>query len=292
MAVKSSIGEKIFQILNNVFMTFLIAVTVYPLLYVAFASVSQPMEMISHAGFLIKPLGFTLGSYKEFLRDPNIITGYANTLFIVVVGTFFNIIITSLAAYVLSRKNVFWNKYLMFFIVFTMFFSGGLIPFYLVVNGLGLRNSLFSVIIPFAINTFNLIMMRTSFQGIPDSIEESAKLDGASHITILFRIIMPLSLPVIAVMILYYSVEKWNGWFYASLFIQDRSRYPLQVILRDILITNATDAMSDGAATDKYMKSITIKYAAIMVATLPIMFVYPFLQKYFVKGMLVGAVKG
>lgn len=292
MAVKSSIGEKIFQILNNVFMAFLVAVTVYPLLYVAFASVSQPMEMISHAGFLIKPLGFTLESYKEFFRDPNIITGYANTIFIVVVGTFFNIIITSLAAYVLSRKNVFWNKYLMFFIVFTMFFSGGLIPFYLVVNGLGLRNSLLSVIIPFAVNTFNLIMMRTSFQGIPDSLEESAKLDGASHFTILFSIIMPLSLPVIAVMILYYSVEKWNGWFYASIFIQDRNRYPLQVILREILITNATDAMSDGAATDKYMKSITIKYAAIMVATLPIMFVYPFLQKYFVKGMLVGAVKG
>lgn len=292
MAVKSSIGEKIFQILNNVFMAFLVAVTVYPLLYVAFASVSQPMEMISHAGFLIKPLGFTLESYKEFFRDPNIITGYANTIFIVVVGTFFNIIITSLAAYVLSRKNVFWNKYLMFFIVFTMFFSGGLIPFYLVVNGLGLRNSLLSVIIPFAVNTFNLIMMKTSFQGIPDSLEESAKLDGASHFTILFSIIMPLSLPVIAVMILYYSVEKWNGWFYASIFIQDRNRYPLQVILREILITNATDAMSDGAATDKYMKSITIKYAAIMVATLPIMFVYPFLQKYFVKGMLVGAVKG
>ncbi|KDN34651.1 hypothetical protein K437DRAFT_271422 [Tilletiaria anomala UBC 951] len=198
-----------------------------------------------------------------------------------------------MGAYVLSRKNVMWNKVFMFIIVFTMFFSGGLIPLYLVVKGVGLLDTLWSTIIPFTVSTFNLIIMRTAFMGIPDSLEESAKIDGANHFTILFRIIIPLSMPVIAVMILYYAVDKWNGWFYASVFIKDRNLFPLQLVLREILISNSTDSMSSGAsAGDRFQIGETIKYATIMVATVPILCVYPFLQRFFVKGVMVGSLKG
>lgn len=292
MKIKRSNSEISFQIFNTLFMSFFILITAYPLLYVAFASISKPELMLSHKGILYRPLGFTMDAFNDVIHSANVGTGYMNTIFVVIVGTTFSLTITALMAYVLSRKNVFWSKYLMMMIVVTMFFNGGLIPFFLIVKGVGLRNSLLSLIIPFSVNTFNLILMRTNFLSIPDSLEESAKLDGASHWTILFKIVVPLSLPSIAVMILFYSVEKWNGWFYASIFIQDRNKYPLQLILRDILISNSTDGMSGGNVTDNFMKAITIKYATIIVATLPIMCVYPFLQKYFVKGMMVGAVKG
>ncbi|UUZ91606.1 carbohydrate ABC transporter permease [Paenibacillus sp. P25] len=161
------------------------------------------------------------------------------------------------------------------------------------VKGVGLINSLWATIIPFAVNTFNLIIMRTAFMGVPDSLEESAKMDGANHFVILFRIILPLSMPVIAVMILYYAVEKWNGWFYASVFLKDRDLFPLQLTLREILIANSTDSMSAGADNaDRFQIGETIKYATIMVASVPILVIYPFVQKYFVKGVMVGALKG
>jgi len=163
----------------------------------------------------------------------------------------------------------------------------------LTVKSVGLLDSLWALIIPASVNTFNLIIMRTSFQAIPDSMEESAKMDGAGHFTILLRIIVPLSLPVLAVMILYYAVEKWNAWFYASLFLRDRSLFPLQLVLREILIANTTGSMKTGGGMDDSIQIIeTIKYATIIVATLPILLVYPFLQKYFVKGVMVGALKG
>jgi putative aldouronate transport system permease protein len=177
--------------------------------------------------------------------------------------------------------------------VFTMFFHGGLIPLYLIVKNVGLINSLWSTIVPFAVSTFNLIIMRTSFSAIPESLEESAKIDGANHLTILFRIILPLSKPVVAVMILYYAVEKWNAWFYASIFLKDRDLFPLQLVLREILIANSTDNMATGASSaDQFMIGETIKYATIIVATVPILCVYPFVQKYFEKGVMIGAVKG
>lgn len=293
MVIKQSRGEKAFDVINVLIMLFLVVVTLYPLIHVALASVSDSTEIMAHRGLLLAPKGFSLEAYRTVFMNPSIVLGYRNTLFVLIVGVGFNVIMTAFAAYVLSRKNVYWNNLIMFIIVFTMFFHGGLIPFYLTVRGVSLTNSLWGLIIPFAVNTFNLIIMRTSFLAIPDSIEESAKLDGANHYTILFRIIIPLSLPVVSVMILYYGVDKWNAWFYASIFLKDRNLFPLQVILREILIVNDTSSMSTSAAAmDKYTVGETIKYAAIMVATLPILFVYPFLQKYFVKGVMVGAVKG
>lgn len=293
MIKESGWFDRIFMILNYTFLILLVIVTLYPLLYVLFASLSDSAQLLANKGLLWKPVGFSLEAYKSVLANPGIATGFRNTLFILVFGVIVNLFMTALGAYVLSRKNVMWNKVFMFFILFTMFFGGGLIPLYLVVKGVGLLDTLWSTILPFAISTFNLIIMRTSFMGIPDSLEESAKIDGANHFTILFRIIIPLSMPVIAVMILYYAVDKWNGWFYASVFIKSRELFPLQLVLREILIANSTESMSAGAsAGDRFQIGETIKYATIMVATIPILCIYPFLQRFFVKGVMVGSLKG
>ncbi|PLT45159.1 carbohydrate ABC transporter permease [Paenibacillus sp. FSL W8-1187] len=293
MNIRTGLGDRLVGAAVYALLGLLVIVTLYPLLYVLFASLSDSGELLAYRGILWRPLGFSLEAYRSVLDNPAIAIGYRNTLFIVVAGVAVNLILTAMGAYVLSRKNVMWNGVLMFLLVFTMFFGGGLVPLYLVVKGAGLLDSLWSTIVPFAVSTFNLIIMRTSFMGIPDSLEESAKIDGASHFTILLRIILPLSMPVIAVMILYYAVDKWNGWFYASIFIKSRELFPLQLVLREILIANATDSMSAGAsAGDRHQIGETIKYATIMVATVPILCVYPFVQRFFVKGVMVGSLKG
>lgn len=291
--MKISFSDRAFITINHILLLVLVVITLYPLIYVAFSSISDGAQLLTHKGFLYRPLGFSLEAYKSVFKNPAILRGYRNTLFILVFGVCTNLVVTALGAYVLSRKNVMWNNVFMFIVVLTMFFSGGLIPMYLVVKGVGLIDSLWATILPFAVNTFNLIIMRTAFMAVPESLEESAKMDGANHFTILFKIIIPLSMPVIAVMILYYAVEKWNGWFYASIFLKDRNLYPLQLTLREILIANNTEMMSAGASqADQFQLGETIKYATIMVASVPILILYPFVQKYFVKGVMVGAVKG
>lgn len=197
---------------------------------------------------------------------------------------------TALAAYGLSRKGVLLSNGIMFLITFTMFFGGGLIPSYLLIKDLGLINSRWALLLPGMIGTTNLIIMRTSFKAIPVSLEESARLDGANDFVILFRIIIPLSMPVIAVMTLYYGVGHWNSWFNAMIYLQDRNLFPLQLILREILIDNSTDVI-ELESNDSEPIAETIKYATIMVATIPILFIYPFIQKYFVKGVMIGAIK-
>lgn len=271
----------------------LVIVTLYPMLYVLFSSVSEADELIAHKGLIWRPLGIDFSAYRKVAMNPEIINGYSNTLLLVVGGVLVSMACTCLGAYVLSRNNVRLNNFFMFFFVFTMFFSGGLIPFYLVVRGIGLINSLWALIVPFAMNTFHLIIMRTVFKAVPDDLEESAKMDGANHFVIMLRIVLPLSLPVIAVITLYSAVERWNGWFFASIFLKDRSLFPLQLILREILIANSTESMAGGAsAGDLIQIGETIKYAATMIAVVPILLLYPFLQKYFVKGVMVGALKG
>lgn len=288
-----STGMKIFNVFNIAIMILVALCTLYPMVHVLFASLSNGNELLSHTGLLIKPLDFTLSGYKMVFKDPMIVKGYANTLFVVVIGTVISVVLTAMGAYVLSRRDAMLQKPFMIFILFTMFFSGGMIPFYFTVRGLGMYNSLWSLIWPTAINTFNLIIMRTGFETIPESLKESATIDGAGHFRVLFSIVIPLAMPTIAVIVLYYAVEKWNAWFHASLFIQDRSKYPLQLVLRGILLSNDTAAMTGGTSTiDQESVSESVKYGVIMVATLPILALYPFLQKYFVKGVMVGAVKG
>lgn len=290
---KRSLGDKVFDIINYSFLAVLTITTAYPFLYIAFASLSNPSLLISHEGLLFKPLGMQFETYALVFKNPMIIKGYMNTLFIVVVGTALNLLMTSLGAYILSRRQFAIKKAMMVMIVFTMLFSGGLIPFYLTVNMLGLRDSLWALIVPGLISTTNLIIMRTSFIGIPASLEESAKIDGANDFVILFRIILPLSKALIAVMILYYGVGHWNSWFNAMIFLGDRNKFPLQLILREILIQNDVNVMlTDMGGMDKEPVAENLKYATIMVTTLPVLAVYPFLQKYFVKGVMIGALKG
>jgi putative aldouronate transport system permease protein len=291
--MRVSLGEHIFRVCNTLFLSALMIVTMYPILYVAFASFSEPALMMAHKGILWKPLGFSLETYGAVFSNPMILLGYRNTLFIVIVGVALNLLLTSFAAYALSRKTLQYRKLLTLFIVFTMFFSGGLIPFYLLVRGLGITDTLWALILPTAISAFNLIIMRTSFEAVPDALEESAKIDGANDFGILFRIFLPLCKPVLAVVGLYYGVSHWNSWFNAMIFLQDRSLYPLQLILREILIIGEANSMAEGASQDEIIiLGETLKYATIMVATLPIFLVYPLLQKYFVKGALIGAIKG
>lgn len=291
--IKTSFGSKVFDTINVLIMLAIILVTFYPMVHILFASFSGGNALLAHTGLLLWPVDFSLEGYRMVFKDPMILRGYLNTIFVVVVGSVISVALTALGAYFLSRKKVMLQKPVMLYIIFTMFFSGGMIPFYFTVTELGLYNSLWSLVLPTAVNTFNLIIMRTGFASIPVSLEESAKLDGAGHLTILFRIVLPLSMPVIAVIILYYAVEKWNSWFNAMMFIQDRVKYPLQLVLRGILLSNDTSAMTGGVSTvDQEASGESIKYGVIIVATLPVLLVYPFLQKYFVKGVMVGAVKG
>jgi putative aldouronate transport system permease protein len=292
MHIKLAYSERIFDWTNILLLCLLSLATLYPFVYVLVSSVSDPAELMKSRGLLFWPAGFTVDAYKMVFQNPMILLGYANTLFYVIVGTVLNLLFTSFGAYALSRQNVLWKNPVMFMIIFTMFFSGGLIPSYILISNLGLFDTRWALIFPALISTWNLIVMRTSFQGVPVSLEESARIDGANDFTILFRVVIPLSLPVLAVMILFYGVGHWNAWFGAVIYLRDRELFPLQVILREILIANATDNMMTGTSGgDRVAIGETIKYATIVIATAPILMLYPFLQKYFVKGVMIGALK-
>jgi putative aldouronate transport system permease protein len=268
-------------------------VTAYPLLYVVFASLSDPGSIVAHRGALLKPLGLTMDAYMRVLQNPMIAIGYRNTLFYVVVGTAVNMTLTCLGAYALSRQNVMFKRPIMILIVFTLFFNGGLIPTYLLVGQtLHMADTPWSLIVPTAVNTINLIILKTAFESVPVSLEEAARMDGANDFTILFRVVLPLSLPALAVVMLFYSVAHWNAYFQALIYIQSRDLYPLQLVLREILITSNVESMTTSVgSSDTFEIGQTIKYATIVVATLPVLAIYPFLQRYFVKGALLGAIK-
>lgn len=286
-------GEKIFQVFNILIMLLSSFIMIYPIWHVLCAFFSDANLLLKHKGALFLPKGFSTAAYIQVSKNPMILKSYANTIFIVVFGVTVNIVLTSMTAYVLSRKNVYFKKLLTVLIIVTMYVSGGTIPFYFLVKGIGLENSLWSVILPTAINTYNLIILKSAFASIPDSMEESARLDGAGHMRILFSIILPLARATVAVVLLYYAVEHWNSWFNAVLFLNDREKYPLQLILREILIQNDTSSMAQGfSMSDQFSIAESIKYAVTIVATVPILCVYPFLQKYFASGVMQGAVKG
>ena len=296
MLKKLSRGEKAFEIFNTIFLILLMVVCIYPLLYVLFASLSDPYKLMQQRGLLLRPLGFTLNGYALVFKNPSIITGFFNTLFYVAAGVGINLLLTCMSAYVLSRKNLLLGKPLMLMVTITMFFNGGLIPFYLQVQRLGLIDSRWAIILPSALSVWNLIVMRTAFKSIPESLIESAKIDGANDFTILFRIIIPVSKATLAVIALFCAVSMWNSWFNAMIFLRDRSKYPLQLILREILISNDTrEMMNLPKGATQFVKAdaykTLIKYSTVIVSTLPILFVYPFLQKYFVKGVMIGSIK-
>ena len=285
-------GDRLFDSLNVLMMLILVIITAYPFLYVVMASFSDSNTFMAYNGLLWRPLNPNVRSYAAVFKNRLIYSGYMNTIFIVASGLAINMALTSFAAYGLSRRNLYFKKPIMFLIVVTMFFSGGLMPFYLTIKSYGLYNSIWAVILPSAINTFNVIICRTSFEAMPQSLEEAAEIDGAGHLTLLTRIILPVNKAVMSVVALYVVVAYWNSWFNASIFLTTKTKFPLQLILREIIVENQTNDMIVGVDIESVNSvSETIKYAVIIVSTLPVLCVYPFLQKYFVKGVLVGAVK-
>lgn len=293
MVVKHGSFEKIFDLFNVLLLGVLSLVFLYPIVYVVFASLSDPAQLVKHTGVLLAPQGFSLSGYEMVWSNPNIGKGYTNTIFYVIVGTAVNLLLTSMGAYVLSRKGFYLRRILTMGVVFTMYFSGGLIPFYLTVKGFGLYDSRLALVLPVAINTWNLIVMRTSMAQIPDSLEDAAKIDGANDFGILFRIFIPVIKSTMAVIILFYAVQHWNSWFNAMIFLRERGKYPLQLFLREILLSGSMMDVTAAGGEDvnNALTLSLLKYCTIVVSTLPILFIYPFLQKYFAKGVMIGSVK-
>ena len=285
---------QIFSVLNVLFMLLVILVTAYPVYYIVIASFSDPGALSRHIGLLWAPMKpYTLTAYETVFRNPQIVTGFLNTLFVLGVGLLVNLTMTMLGAFFLTIKGPMLKDAIALMIIFTMYFSGGLIPSYLNIRDLKLMDSLWALILPGVINTANLIIMKSAFQSIPDSLVESARLDGGSFLQILLRVMIPLSKATIAVMVLYYGVGHWNAWFSASVYLRNSQKFPLQLVVRNILKLADASAMGVGAGMDEIAQlAELIKYALIVVTTAPILVLYPFLQKYFVKGVMVGAIKG
>lgn len=288
-----SIGDRAFVCVNTTLLLLLTMVFLYPMWHCLMASFSDPGRLLSHMGVLIKPLGYSLAGYKAVLSNRNILVGYQNTLFYVGVGTLTNMVLTILGAYALSRKRLMLRRPLTLLIVLTMYLDAGLIPSFLLVRGLGLYNSRWAIILVLGVTTYNLIVMRTAFTQVARSLEESAMIDGAGDLTILFRIILPVTKATLAVVVLFYAVTHWNMWFTASIYLRDRSKYPLQLFLREILLANATQSAGDGssAVDGAYYLEELIKYCTIIVSTVPVLCIYPFVQKYFVSGVMLGSLK-
>lgn len=277
-----------------IIMLALMFITVYPLLYTVFASFSDAKQLLKLEGPMWWPLEpFTLRGYELTFQNAKLVPSIFNTLFYVIVGTLGGLVITGMAAFVLSRKNFMLKNIIMKLIMFTMFFSGGIIPLFFVVRQIGIYDTRWAFLLPWIMSAYNMIIMRTFFLGIPESLEESATLDGATDLQIFFKIYVPLSTAVIAVIAMYYGVAWWNSWYQSLVFQPSNSLWPLQMILREVLITNTKSATTDvtSMAEESYTREL-VKYCTVVVSTVPILIIYPFLQRYFVKGVMIGAVKG
>lgn len=288
-----SISGMIFDVLNHILLALISIACVLPVLHTLFCSLSDPVFLARHKGLMLWPQGFSLKGYELVAGNRSIISGYLNTILYVVTGTALSILLTSMGAFVCSRRQFRLRRPMMVMIVFTMYFSGGLIPLYLVVKNLGLLDTRLAMILPSAISAWNLILLNAAFSEVPVSLEESAKIDGANDFIVLFRIFIPVSRASIAVMLLLYAVGQWNSWFNAMIFLRSRNLYPLQLILKEILVQNDTSVMSTIAnQSEMDIYRPLVKYCTVIVSIVPIIIVYPFVQKHFVKGMMIGAVKG
>jgi putative aldouronate transport system permease protein len=286
--------DLIFDIIVNTVGVAIIIVMLYPLIFVLSASFSDP-DLVLRGKVVLFPKGLTIVPYQMVFDNAKIWQGYRNTIFYTLAGTFINLLMTVLAAYPLSRKDMPCRRFFTLLIVFTMYFNGGLIPTYLLVRDLHMYNTVWALLIPAAISTYNLIVARTFFErNIPDELYDSAKLDGASNVRMLVSIVLPLSSAILAVLVLYYGVNHWNSYFSALVYLRNEKLFPLQIILRDILILGQTEQLgsNDVGMGEKIKMAEAIKYSVIVVSSVPILLLYPFLQKYFVKGVMIGAIKG
>ncbi|KIL45188.1 carbohydrate ABC transporter permease [Jeotgalibacillus soli] len=287
--------DKIFDLINIFLVAIMVILVVYPLYFIVIASISNP-DMIYEGKVWLLPKDITFEGYQRIFSDSKIWLGYKNSIIYTFVGTLVNVSCTLMAAYALSRRDLYGRNLIMFLFLFTMFFSGGLIPTYLVVKDLGLLNTMWALILPKAVAVWNVIVARTYFQtSIPNELLEAAKIDGCSDAKFFWKIVLPLSKPIVAVMVLFYAVGHWNSYFDALIYLNNEDLYPLQLILRNILIQNeaSTQMMSDiDSLAAKQRVSELIKYGVIIVASIPLLVLYPFVQKYFVKGVMIGGIKG
>jgi putative aldouronate transport system permease protein len=293
--IRESAGDRLFSIINYTVLSLFLITILYPLIYIASASISDSQAVIAGEVWLW-PVNPSLDGYTAVFKHKLIWIGFRNSLYYTVVGTLINVVMTILAAYPLARKDFYGKNAFMFYFVFTMMFSGGLIPTYMIVKDLGLLNTTWAMLLPGALAVWNMIITRTYFQTtIPDELLEAAQLDGCSDFGFVWRIVIPLSGPIIAVITLFYAVGHWNSFFNAFIYLKNQNLYPLQLVLRDILVQNDVDLtmLTDvqEAARKEGLREL-LKYSLIVVATLPLLVVYPFVQKYFVKGIMIGSLKG
>lgn len=282
----------LFPIINAIVMLFIVVVTLYPFVYMAAVSLSKDIYVLKNE-VTLWPKGFNLKMYELVFSNNQVWIAYKNTIIYVVLGTAIALIITALGSYALSRKDMMFSRTFTLLIIFTMFFSGGMIPTFLVVRELGLVDTIWGMVLPGAVSTWNLIIMRTFFSGIPQELEESGRMDGLTDLGVFFRIVAPLSKPVFATIGLFYAVGLWNNFYFPLLYLRNPDLFPLQVYLRNLILAGS---VSSGQVTsiggDNLVVEDSLKFATIMVSTLPILLVYPFIQKYFVKGVMIGAIKG
>ncbi|MBK8799019.1 MAG: carbohydrate ABC transporter permease [Anaerolineales bacterium] len=292
--IRESLGDRIFLTGVYLFLMIVLLIVLYPLVYVVSSSFSSAAA-VSSGKVWLWPVDFSLRGYQVALSNPQIITGYANSLYYTVFGTLISVVLTVLVAYPLSRRTLFGRNATMMFIVFTMIFYGGLIPTYLVVKDLGMLNTRWALLIPQAMAAWQVIIARTFFQvSIPEELAEAAELDGCSDLRFLWSVVIPLSKPILAVLVLMYAVGQWNAYFDALLYLKSAELHPLQLVLRSILILNTTTSgsMEASVMVERQQMADLLKYSLIVVGSLPVLLIYPFAQRYFVRGMLIGSVKG
>lgn len=295
--IRESVGDRVFLIINFFLITMLFLIIAYPLYFVIIASISD-VDYVSTGRVILYPIGINFEGYRRVFSDSLIMTGYRNTIFYTVVGTLFNLTLTIPAAYALSKKDLVGRNFLMGIFAFTMYFSGGMIPTFLLVRDLKLLDTWWVLILTSGVTCYNLIIARTFFQnGVPQELEEAAVIDGCSRVRLFISIVLPLSRAIIAVLALYYGIARWNSWFPGMIYLDSRAKAPLQLILRDILIENQQMALDEtGIGTEaeaiRLKLATLLKYCLIIVSSAPVLIVYPFLQKYFNQGVMLGSIKG
>lgn len=286
MKIKPSLGSRIFDVINVILMILLMIVMIYPMVYVFSASISNN-ALVASGEVLLWPKQITFIAYEQLIYNPDLWISYWNTIRYTVTQVVLTLLVTSMMAYPLAKKWLPGRRIILLLAAFTLLFGGGMIPTFLVVQKIGLLDTMWAVILPSLVSTWYLFIMRTFFEGLPDELEDAATIDGAGSLQVLLRIVLPLSMPVMATIGLFTAVNQWNAFFDALIYLNDRSLYPLQIMLRNILVAG-TNVQGEGDLTHLE----TLKYAIIIIATLPILFVYPFIQKYFVQGAMIGGIKG
>ncbi len=291
--MKNSLSRNIFVVCNTIILLLIGFCSVAPIWHVFCASVSDPSQLLAYNGLLLKPLGdINFEGYRMALKNGSILKGYINTLIYVTASTTLGLAGSIVTAYALSRKDFMWKSQVTFLLAFTMLFNGGLIPTYLLVRNLKLLNTVWAIIIPNCLSVYNIMILKTSFSSLPDGLVDAARIDGAGHFKTITSVVVPCSKGILSVIGLFYVVQNWNSWFHTAIYVTERKLYPLQLLLREIVIMNSKSGLElAGENGELSLSRELVKYAVIVISILPMMIVYPFIQRYFVSGVMLGSIK-